>query len=472
VSLRLRLVAAFAYVLVLVIVALEVPLALSLSRRVDAEVEAEAARGAQLLAAAASGGLADREGLGRLVDRAAQDLGGRVIVVDARGRLLADSAGEGLLRDPYGARPEIRQALAGQVAQGRRHSDTLDQTLLYTAVPVLAQGQRVGAVRVTQSLAAVDARVRRNVLALAGVGVAALVLGLGLAWMLAGSLARPLHGLATTARRLGGGDLGARAAPIGSAEQRDVARAFNEMADRLERSLETQREFVANASHQLRTPLTGLRLRLEAASLAADDPELETQLAAAEREAERLGRLVGALLALAREGAAAELRRPTSLADSCARARERWEAHAAQNGQRLVVAAAGDALALASEDDVAIVLDNLVENALAYSPPGTEVRIEARAEAGRALVAVSDEGPGLAAGEEERVWERFARGSAGEGAPGTGLGLAVVRALARRWGGEARLLARPGGGTRAEVEFPIARWVAAQPEETAATVGA
>jgi signal transduction histidine kinase len=461
-SLRLRVLAAFAYVLVLVIVALEVPLALSLSSRVDSEVEGEAAAGAQLVAAAANDGLGNAAGLAQLVRRASRDLGGRVIVVGAGGRLLADSAGQGLLQEQYGNRPELREALSGAVAQGRRHSDTLDQDLLYTAVPIVHNGRTVGAVRVTQSLAAVDARVERNVLALAAVGAVALLLGLALAWLLAGSLARPLHALAATARRLGSGDLRARAEEAGPSEQRDVAHAFNEMAERLERVLEAQREFAANASHQLRTPLTGLRLRLEAASLKADDPELERELAAAEREAERLARLVGSLLALARDADRPELHRPTSLAESCARAVERWEPQAARNGQRLVQATS-EALALAAEDDVAIVLDNLVENALSYSPPGTTVTLECGREGRSAWVAVADEGPGVAAEEQERIWERFARGSAGDRAPGTGLGLAVVQTLVGRWGGEALLSPRPGGGTRAEVRFPAADWVAAQP---------
>ena len=115
---------------------------------------------------------------------------------------------------------------------------------------------------------------RRDVIALLALGAAVLALGLALAWAIAGSLSRPLRGLARTARRIAGGDLQARAVPTGSSEQVEVANAFNDMTERLVRALDAQRDFVANASHQLRTPLTGLRLRLEAASLKADDPDL------------------------------------------------------------------------------------------------------------------------------------------------------------------------------------------------------
>ena len=466
-TLRVRLLAAFAYVLVLVLVALAVPFALSVSSRVEAEVEGQAAGQAHLIAASVAGRLDEPVPLRRLVARAGDDVRGRVVVVDAAGRLLADSAGTGLLGSPYGGRPEIAAVLAnGTVEQGRRRSATLDEELLYTAVPVVDEGRRVGAVRVTRSVAPIEARVRRDLLALAGIAAAALALGLALAWLLAGSLAGPLRTLAEAARRVGRGDLSARAEVSGSAEQREVATAFNEMADRLERVLEAQREFVANASHQLRTPLTGLRLRLEAASLKATDPELERELAAAERETERLAKLLSALLTLAREGGTTPAPRPVDLAAAGRHACERWQAEAERGGRRLVAAGDHDAWAAASDEDVAIVLDNLLENALLYSPAGSDVTLRWGTRDGAAVLAVLDRGPGVGADEAERVFDRFVRGSAGRDGPqGTGLGLTIVRTLARRWGGDASLAARADGGARVEVWFPRAAPAPSRREE-------
>ena len=458
-SLRLQLLAAFAYVLLLIIVALEVPLALNLARRIDAEVKDEAAGQAFVVAASASGRMKQPKRLAQVLRKAGSDLGGRVIVVDApRGRLLADST-VGVTQPlvyATAARPELRTALHGVRAQGERHSDTLGQDLLYTAVPVTNNGQVVGAVRITQDLAAVHHRVRRAILALIAIGAFALVLGLALAWFLAGSLSRPLRNLAATARRVEGGDLEARAEVTGATEQREVSAAFNDMAERLGTVLAAQREFVANASHQLRTPLTGLRLRLESARVRAGreaGPELE----AAELEVERLARLLTSLLTLAREGDSPGTARPVSLARAAERAYERWAAAAEQDGRELVLAGSDDATIAASEEDLAILLDNLIENAVRYSP--TRVEIDWGRDGDEAWLAVLDEGPGLAAGEETALFDRFARGSAGRERPGTGLGLAIVQTLAHRWRGSATLANRLEGGTRAEVRFPAAATV-------------
>src|SRR6478735_611677 len=296
-SLRGRVVAAVAYVLLLVIVALAIPLALTTSRRIESEVRASARTGAQVVAASASGRLERSAELAVIANRAAAT---------------------------YVGRPEVAAALSGKSVQGTRHSDTLNEDLLYTAVPVLDKGQTVGAVRLTQSVDGVNSTIQRDRLALAGVGLGALILGLVVAWLVAGTLARPLENLAGTARRIADGDLAARAPIEGAEEQRAVAGAFNMMTDRLVRSLEAQRDFVANASHQLRTPLTGLKLRLEAAGVVTDDPVVERELEAAEREADRLARLVTDLLALAAADAPAAEPEPVDLRGAAREAVERF----------------------------------------------------------------------------------------------------------------------------------------------------
>src|SRR3954471_22607717 len=456
-SLRLRLLVAFAYVALLILVALEVPLALNLSRRIDAEVKDDAASQAFVVAAGASGRMGNRPELRKLVRESAAELGARVLVVNRLGRLQADSSGTAP-GTTYRSRPEIGVALSGHRAQGRRHSATLGQDLLFTAVPVTNQSRIVGAVRVTQDVSAVGRRIRRSILVLVAIGAFALLIGLVIAWFLAGSISRPLRNLADTARRVEEGDLEARAEVTGPRENREVAVAFNDMTERLARVLAAQREFVANASHQLRTPLTGLRLRLEAARAGAGadaDQSVDADLAAAETELERLSRLLAGLLTLAREGGEAGPGRPVSLAESARHAEERWQPQAEAHGRKLVLSGNGDAVAEASDEDVAIVLDNLIENALHYSAEASTVQVDWGEADGTAWIAVLDEGPGLAPGEETELFERFARGTAGRSGPGgTGLGLAIVQTLARRWRGQASIANRPEGGMRAEVRLP------------------
>ena len=463
-SLRTTLLAAIAYVLVLAIVVLEVPLVLNLSRRVDAEVKAEAAGQAQIIAATASERIeGPPRALQNLVETAATQLGGRVILLGADGRVIVDSAGVGLRGASYANRPEVMTALGGETAQGERHSDSLGEDLLFTAVPVFSGGATVGVVRVTQSVTAVNDEVRRDALGLVGVGLAALLLGLAVAWVLAGFLARPPRALAETARRVAAGDLDARAAEQGPREQREVARAFNEMTARLSSALAAQREFVGNASHQLRTPLTGLRLRLEAAADQTSDPVVAAELAAAEDEVIRLSRLIDNLLTLAGEGQSRPQPEAVDLSAVARAAAVRWEAEAGERGGELALDGAGDAVALASADDLGIVLDNLLENALDYAGPAPRVTIAWRLEGATARIAVADRGPGLAPGEERTALERFGRGSAGARTPGTGLGLAIVDSLVRRWDGTLRMRNRDGGGLVVAVELPAALPTAHQP---------
>ena len=249
-----------------------------------------------------------------------------------------------------------------------------------------------------------------------------------------------------------------------------MAHAFNDMTERLGRSLVAQRDFVANAAHQLRTPLTGLRLRLESAGLKTEDPVLRRDLAAGEREVERLARTVGDLLALAREGQRPGPVAPLELRGAADAALERWTAVAEERGCRLELDDdGGGARVRVSSEDVALILDNLVENAIEHTAPGTVVTLELDADARDGRIAVADAGPGLAPDEEERVFERFFRGrSSGARPGGSGLGLTLVRVLARRAGGDATIANRPEGGARAEVRLPLAVGAAVGPAPAAA----
>jgi two-component system, OmpR family, sensor kinase len=451
VSLRGALLLALAYVLLLATIALGVPSALNLSNRVDTEVRSQARAQADVVAATASDLLGPGSAQARreLVARAGRSLRGRVILVDDRGVVLADSAGEARVGENYGSRPEVQAALQGRAVQDRRFSDTLDDDLLATAVPIVRGADVVGAVRVTQSVSAVDRSVWKAIAGLVLVAGVVLVIGLFAGAIIARALARPLGRLEGTARRIAHGDLSSRAAVEGTTEQRSLAHSFNDMAANLQDALEAQGRFVADASHQLRTPLTGLRLRMEEARASTPDgTEAAEELDAGMREVDRLAGVIDDLLHLSRGSRAAA--EQVDAAGAVRAAAERFRGAAAERAIRITVHGDGAETELppAALDRV---LDSLIENALAYSPAGGE--IELWTEPGR--IAVMDRGPGLRAGEEEAVFTRFHRGSAAEsGAPGSGLGLAIARRLAREWGGDVMLGNRSHGGARAVVVLP------------------
>ncbi|HYM46274.1 MAG TPA: ATP-binding protein [Solirubrobacteraceae bacterium] len=454
--LRTGLLAALAYVVLLAILALGVPLALSLSTRVNDEVRSQAQGQADLVAATAADLLspARRGELEMLARTAAGTVRGRVLVVDRSGIVLADSAEPAQLGVSYAARPEMASALAGHQVQVQRASRTLGEEILATAVPIIRERAPVGAVRVTQSVAAVHAAVSRVELGLALIGGIVLALGLAVGAVIAGQIARPLGRLELIARRVAGGDLSARAPIEGSREQRSLGESFNEMTDRVERLLSSQRAFVADASHQLRTPLTGLRLRIEEARAGGVGPAADAELDAGLAEVDRLAQMVDELLVLSRAGEREQPGEQLDLRVLVADALRRWDGAACEREIALAPGEACDGGAWCARADADRALDVLVENALRYSPRGSHVTISS----GPGWVEVQDRGPGLAAGEGEELFERFHRGRAGRGGPaGSGLGLAIARELAREWGGEVTLRDRDGGGACARLSLPERR---------------
>jgi signal transduction histidine kinase len=459
VSFRTRLVLASAYLLAVVVVALEVPLAVNVERRAASEFQSGVLGNAAILAARSSDLVAEANAasvrrLERLVGETTQSGSERILVTDARGRVLADSDTAAARGAPYATaeRPEFGVALfQGRIDVRRRFSDTLDEELLLVTVPVVDSQRVVGAIRVSAPTGAVQASVHRSWLRLALIGVAVFAAGLVLAWFLATSFARSLEGVRDAASALGRGDLGARAPAEGPKELRAVAGAFNNMASTLVANLAAQRDFLANASHQLRTPLTGLKLRLEA--LREQGGETGAQAAKAEAELDRLSELVDGLLELARASSVDSTGRTVDLSEAARAAVQRWTEPADRSGKRLRLAGEESAAVWGDSTDLAHILDNLIENALRYCPPGTEVAVETSKDDGRATLRVYDDGPGIPPEDRARVFERFYRGTNGRRAgPGTGLGLAIVAELARRWGGEVRLL--DGPGTRVEASFP------------------
>jgi signal transduction histidine kinase len=285
--------------------------------------------------------------------------------------------------------------------------------------------------------------------------------------LLARSMARPLGDLRDAAVRLGAGDLSVRAeVPRGPSELTDLAASFNATAGRLEQLVNAQRGFVTDASHQLRTPLAALRLRLEileadVSGAVADD--LDGALA----EVERLSALVDGLLALARAEQAVSDPIAVPLEEIVAGRQEAWDAFAGERHVRIEASVAGDPCAYATPGRLEQVVDNLLNNALEVAPAGSTVRVTAAARGDDVEVVVADEGPGMSDEECARAFDRFWQSGEArrDGRPNGhfGLGLAIVRELVGGDGGDVAL--RPGGetGRRRGLEVTVRLRRAAHP---------
>ena len=380
----------------------------------------------------------------------------RVIVTDAEGRVIASDDVSLVVGTDFSNRPEITTALTGVPATGERVSKTLGQVLVFVAVPVLSGEDTLGVVRLSHPKSHVDDAVRDRVVGIIGAGAISLLAAIVVAVVLGITVSTPIGRLRRATDRLGRGDFDARADDSqGPREVRELARSFNSMSGRLGLMVEGQRHFAGAVSHQLRTPLTALRLRLEQAEAAvgSDDGVVSEALEASRAEADRLQEMVEQLLALARlEGAAAR----TVDVDAVRVVRDRlemWEPLAAEHGVSLRVDVPASARCAVIDGGLDQVLDNYIDNAISVAPNGSEITIQVSSDAGHVVIDVCDRGPGLTDEQRELAFDRFWRGPATTGDTGSGLGLAIVRQIVVASGGEAELLGNPGGGIRARARL-------------------
>ena len=435
-----RLLLAMSGLLTMVLVAQEVPLANYL-RRVESErLITQLERDAFILAGISEDVLSGEvdptlDGMANLqvsIDSRAKVDGARVVITDSKGIVVAATDPRDKIGEDFSNRPEIQLALEVLRASGERPSDTAGGNLVYVAVPVLSGAKVVGVVRITFPASVIDERAdakARGLLVVFGISLFAAVLA---ALMLANNITSPLRRLQHTTEHLAAGDFAERADDTsGPREVRSLANSFNTMAERIAGLIAKQKAFAGDASHQLRTPLTALRLQLERAAAMVDhDPEgARERIEAASTETERLQRLVEGLLLIARsEGPAPDM----VVVDVTAMVRERadvWAPLAEERGIRLLTSTQEGLLARAVPNALEQIIDNYVDNALGVCPDGSTITIAAGRRRDRIGVHVIDEGPGMKPEHLAHAFDRFWR------APdathdGSGIGLAVVHHLA------------------------------------------
>ncbi|MEH0430216.1 HAMP domain-containing sensor histidine kinase [Streptomyces stelliscabiei] len=486
-----RLLLSYLSLAALVLLGLEIPLGFVYSRAERERIVNSANDEAESVAAYAALSLA----AGRqdeLVERArhcAERIGGKVVIVDAGGRLLASS--HSLSDDEeqtLPSQPEISAALRGRATTDVRTTTTGGVHYLSVAAPVgratpsappnattaaatttttaMTAAPAQGAVRVTLPTTMVHARVFAVWLLLVLAGLAVLTGVAAVAFAFARWTGRPIRQLEEATHRLAeGGAATSVVVTSGPPEVRSLAAAFNTTAARLEHLLASQRAFAGEASHQLKTPLAALRLRLE--NLEPDIARrARPSLDAAVTETDRLARMVEGLLAMARLEEAAAVPARVDLGAVCAERHRTWGPLFERGGVSLVLFAGVVGPVTAVPGAVEQILDNLLSNALRASPAHSTVTMELRLHvpARRALrdarphwvdLHVTDEGPGMTPEQRARAFDRFWRAP---GAPkgGTGLGLSLVQRLAHASGGEVALREAATGGLDAVVRLPSA----------------
>ena len=285
--------------------------------------------------------------------------------------------------------------------------------------------------------------------------LAALTLGLG--WLLRRAVDRALKAPLDTVDRVTAGHLDERAPErAGNDAFARLGRTLNRMLDRI-RDLVGGIQASSDAiAHDLRTPLMRLKTRLEQARLVAPDGRVAGEIEGALAEADQLIATFNSLLRLARiESKSSAPMLGVDLADVVTDALELWQA-VAEASDRVIVARIAPVRIAGDRDLLFQLISNLLDNAIKYTGLGGRIAVDVHEEGGAAVLSVSDNGPGIAADQHERVFDRFVRMESHRGTPGTGLGLSVVRAIAIRHGAEVRLSAA-APGLRVEVRFPALR---------------
>lgn len=386
-----------------------------------------------------------------LVRSLAQDYrdagGARVVITDDRGVVVVTNDPQtNRVGASYLSRPEFAEALSGRISTGERLSGTLGLTLVYVAVPVFSGQDIVGVVRLTFDKAVIDAEVRRQLTGVVLVALTTLGLGGALALILSRTLARGLRELETASNAFAEGDLTARAREdVGPSDIRSLAGDFNAMAEKVAALVENQRRFASDASHQLRTPITALMLRLEGLRESLKPTtKVQQRFDALEKEVSRLNRLIDGLLALGRAGSDKATVVEVDASAVCRERLESWASLAEESDISLVATIEEGLTIRVVETALDNILDVFVDNAISVSPENSTLEVSMRREGDTVVLSVMDQGPGVDDEVASRAFDRFWRG--GSAYEGSGLGLAIVKQLADASGAKVSLATRPGGG--------------------------
>lgn len=347
----------------------------------------------------------------------------------------------------------FQEALAGRRSHNPKQVWPWQRSRITVASPIVRDGDVVAVVLTDSPTGAMRSRILRGWVQIAAIEVAATVLAVLAAIRLTGWVLRPVRILDRATHDIATGRLASRVAEAtGPSELRSLAKSFNEMADNVEQSLEQQRAFVADASHQLRNPLSALLLRIELLGLAL--PEDHAEMASVREEGKRLAIVLDDLLGLALAEHTVALPQLTDIAALAAERVCAWSPAAAQREVTLTQTGSVAVTGWADPVTLSSALDAVVDNAVKFTPPGGLATVAVAARGESVTVTVTDGGPGLTEDELARVGDRFWRSSRHQNVSGSGLGLSIARILLRQAGGSIAFAPNAPHGLRVTVTVP------------------
>jgi signal transduction histidine kinase len=376
--------------------------------------------------------------------------GEELITVPRRGQASYQQSerAEHVIEEPYLSRWRTLET------DERGEIDTPAGPAEYIAVPVNVNGRSLGAFVVaifTQGERDEVAEVVRIVAAVSG-GV--LLLASVIAFLAAGRVLAPLRGLRDAARSITATDLTQRIEVEGHDEIAELSRTFNEMLDRLDDAFTSQREFIRDAGHELRTPITVIRGHLELLAAGQDPAERAETIAVVTDELDRMSRFVADLMLLARAERPDFLEYETVDVDELTR--ELVNKAQSLAAREWILEETGRGRIVGDRQRLTQAIMNLADNAARHTEEGGEIAIGSSVNAHEARLWVRDSGPGIDPAEREAIFERLSRGRRARGSyEGAGLGLAIVRAIAVAHGGRIELRSEPGAGAEFEVVVPV-----------------
>ncbi|WBB69886.1 HAMP domain-containing sensor histidine kinase [Micromonospora sp. WMMD812] len=452
---RRRLVISYLLLMVLVLIALETPLAITLATRETDRVRADRLADATRFASLA--GPALRGGSPGPLDselRSYDDLYAiGAAVVDRDRRTVVASAS---WRAAPGTPEALDTALAGQQSSGPESVWPWVDGPVVVAVPINDGGEVLGAVVTVTPAAAVRRTVTTWWLLLAGTGLLAVLACVLTAFGLAGWVLRPVTELDAVTHEITEGDRSARVQhQVGPPELRRLAASFNNMTAAVSDVMDRQRAFVAHASHQLRNPLTALRLRVEELGPSLTDPQGRSEHRLALEETDRLALVLDALLTLARAERQENERVTVDAAETAASRVAAWQPLARHRSVTLrLVTSDVPAYARTVPTAVDQALDALIDNAVKFSGAGGEVSVTVARRDGGVALEVRDTGPGMTESQLGQATERFWRAPDVQNVDGAGLGLTIAAVLVDASDGRLTMRAGEPRGLVADLWFP------------------